>query len=392
MGEEQRLGNRQLFPSLEAKAYVNHAAVSPPSQVVVTAVNKVLSDYSRWGLEAVFPWVDQREELRRDLSFLINCQPQEIAFIANTTTGMIHIANCLQWNAGDKILLFDGEFPSNVIPWQQAARQFDLDIRFVSTETFRLQPNQALEDVESILQQGVRLVAVSAVQFQTGFRMPLVEIGELCRRYGALFFVDGIQGCGIVPIDVQQMQIDFLSCGSHKWLMGIEGCGFLFVRDNVIAQLHPQTAGWMSQEDTFDFLLEGEGLMRYDKPFKSNASFVEGGAVSVAGFAGLHASVKILLALGIEEIHAHVNSYITDLEKGLQNLGFQSLRCDHGRSGILSVYPPVKLLPSEVTSKLSSAGIACSMPDGKLRFSPHWPNSSSEISFVVSACRKLLTK
>ena len=385
-----RFGSRDIFPLLAPKVYVNHAAVSPPSTVVVNAINNVLTDYSTWGLEAVFPWADQREELRSDIANLINAQPQEIGFIGNTTAGMIHIANCLRWKKGDRIVLFDGEFPSNVIPWRQAAERFAFSVQYLSTEPFRQNSQQGLFALEQILQKGVRLVAVSAVQFQTGLRMPLVEIGSLCRQYGALLFVDGIQACGMVPLDVQKMSIDFLSCGSHKWLMGIEGCGFLFVRNTVMGQLFPQTVGWLSHENPFDFLTEGEGLMRYDKPFKSNASFIEGGAVAVAGFAGLSASIKLLQNLGCLQIYKHVTSYLNELEDGLLNLGFQSLRCSHGYSGILSVIPPKKLPPSEVTAFFAAAGIACSMPDGKLRFSPHWPNSSPEIPLIIDACQRLL--
>ena len=392
MPVEPSFGCRDFFPLLRPKVYVNHAAVSPPSVVVVDAVNKVLTDYATWGLEAVFPWADQREELRGDISNLINAKPHEIGFIGNTTTGMIHVATCMQWKKGDRIVLLDGEFPSNVIPWQQAAERFALSIEFLATETFRLQPTQGLAALERFLQQGVRLVAVSAVQFQTGFQMPLESIGFLCRKYNALLFVDGIQACGMVPLDMQKMHIDFLSCGSHKWLMGIEGCGFLFIRDAVLTELFPQTAGWLSPENPFDFLTEGEGLLRYDKPFKSNASFVEGGAVAVAGFAALSASIKTLQKLGVLKIYEHVTSYLDELEAGLLHLGFQSLRRSHGLSGILSVIPPKKLPPSKVTSFFASLGIACSMPDGKLRFSPHWPNSTREIPLIVETCRSLFDK
>ena len=384
------LGDRGLFPSLSQPVYINHASVSPPSVVVVDAINKALLDYAKWGLDGIFPWIDQREVLRADIAKLIKAKSEEIGFIPNTTTGMIHIANCLQWKREDRIVLLHGEFPSNVIPWQQVANRFHLKVEFVQADDFRVSADRTLSQLEDLLKKGVRLLAVSAVQFQTGFQMPLSQLGKLCRRYDTLFFVDGVQACGAVPIDVHQFNIDFLSCGSHKWLMGVEGCGFLFIRQGCLPQLKPYTAGWLSHENTFDFLMQGSGLMRYDKPFKPNASFVEGGAVSVIGFAGLGASVKLLLELGVENIFSHINSYLDILEQELTDLGFVSLRSQQGRSGILSVENPTKRTVEEVTKILGKNGIACSMPDGKLRFSPHWPNAFHEIEMVVHAVRCLL--
>ena len=172
--------------------------------------------------------------------------------------------------------------------------------------------------------------------------------------------------------------------------MGVEGCGFLFIRNACLKQLEPYTAGWISHENTFDFLTEGEGLLRYDKPFKSNASFVEGGAVSVIGFAALGASVKLLLELGVENINSHINSYIDVLEEKLIELGYVSLRSQQGSSGILSVGLSTEKTPDEIIKKLGESGISCSMPDGKLRFSPHWANSLDEIPAIISGCHRLL--
>src|SRR5699024_5338312 len=149
--------------------------------------------------------------------------------VANTSAGVLAIAQGLDWHRGDRIVLFDGEFPTNVTPWQQAARRHDLELVWLRAEDFRADRAAALERFERELERGVRLVALSAVQFTTGQRMPLEAMGALCRAHGTEFFVDAIQAVGIVPLDVEAMHVDYLASGSHKWLMAPEGIGFLYV-------------------------------------------------------------------------------------------------------------------------------------------------------------------
>src|SRR5262249_35889129 len=160
----------------------------------------------------------------------------------------------------------------------------------------------ALERLRAELDRGARLVAVSAVEFQTGLRMPLAEMSALAHARGAELFVDAVQACGIVPIDVQAEGIDYLSCGSHKWLMGVEGCGFLYARADRAAALRPNVAGWLSHEDAAGFLLRGEGLLRYDRPIKKSIDLIEGGNVNTAGFAGLEASLDLIQQIGVPAI------------------------------------------------------------------------------------------
>lgn len=218
-----KIGERALFPNLEARAYLAHAAISPASRPVQEAVAAVLDAYGRRGAGALLEWLPVRERLRQRLARLIQARPQDLALVPNTTHGVLDIALCFPWNPGDRVLTFQGEFPANVTPWMQAG----VEVSFLPLP--RVRNPEILSALEAELEQGVRLVAVSAVQFQTGLAMPLREMGALCRRYGAALFVDAIQAAGVVPLDVQAAGIDFLTCGSHKWLMGMEGSGFLYV-------------------------------------------------------------------------------------------------------------------------------------------------------------------
>lgn len=381
------LGSRDLFPKLEAAVYANHASLSPPSTAVRDAVEATLEGYALRGMTWYVEEVERRERLRGALGNLVGAASDQIGLVANTTAGVLAVALGLPWRRGDRVLVFDGEFPTNITPWQQAARRHELELVWMQSDDFRTDRPVALERFEDHLKQGVRLVAVSAVQFTTGQRMPLEAMGELCRAYGAELFVDAIQAAGVVPLDVDRMGIDYLACGSHKWLMAPEGTGFVYVAPRCASSLEPDVAGWLSHEDAFAFLTRAPGELRYDRPFQAGARMAEAGTPNTLGAAGLEASLGLLTRLGIGAIFEHVQAWQDLVEPGLVERGFESARMidPEGRSGILSVRPQDPALAPLWAQALTERGIACASPDGWLRFSPHWPNAISEADRVLAA-------
>ena len=318
------------------------------------------------------------------LETLIGASPGEVALTANTSRGVSDVALCLPWNKGDRILCFRGEFPTNVTPWQRAAELYELEVEMIDADAFRTEPDKAWEALDGALARGVRLVAVSAVQFSTGFVMPLEEIARRSKQTGAELFVDAIQACGIVPIDVAKMGIDYLACGSHKWLMGMEGIGFVYARADLAAALRPRVAAWLSHEDPVSFLLEGAGHLRYDRAIRSSIDFVQGGAQNAVGAAALEASLDLIVQLGPKNILAHVNELLDQVEPTLIELGFQSVRVAEGaRSGILSAKPPPGVDLKELYAEVMGLGVSVAMPDGFIRVAPHWPNAIDEAEQIT---------
>ncbi len=387
------LGSRELFPSLAATAYLSHAAISPPSTLVMRAVQSVLEDFGERGVSAFMRWAEQRLSLRNKLARLIGAPEGSIALTSGTTRGLLDIASCLPWRSGDRVVLFEGEFPANVTPWLHAARSFGAVPVFLALP----RPSGAtdftefFERLEAELRLGVRLVAVSAVQFQTGLRMPLAEMSRLCHAYGAELCVDAIQVRGVAPIDVVREGIDYLACGAHKWMLGVEGVGFVYVKPEARAALVPRVAGWLSHEDGERFLFAGKGLLRYDRPLKQSVAFLEMGSANVVGAAALEAGVDVILGLGVEVIFGHVDRYLQVLEAGLAARGLECLRSARPeyRSGILSLDVPgdqgVRL-----HAALRDEGIVASLPDGFLRFAPHFANSLGEVPLVLDAIDRAL--
>lgn len=387
------LGDRFLFPDLSCTAYLAHAAIAPLSTSVLERIGEVSAAYARGGMAGFGEWAPRLGQVRRGLAGLIGASPSEIGFVSNTTHGVIDIAFGLPWNEGDRVLLFEAEFPANVTPWQQAAEEFQLELCWHSLEPFHRSAEEGLAELERALERGLRLVAVSAVQYKTGLRMPLPEMAALCHRYEAELFVDAIQAVGATPVDVS-CGVDYLSSGSHKHLMGAEGAGFLYVAERCAAECHPRLAGWLSHEDPIEFLIRDEPKLRYDNPLKSGARAFEIGTSNVLGIAALGASVELLGQLGVGAIHTHVNVYLDALEAGLCARGFASYRAPTpaARSTLLSVATPEGIPPTRLSAEIGKRGVVCNTPDGLVRFSPHWPNHPDEVPDVLDAIDQALAE
>jgi cysteine desulfurase / selenocysteine lyase len=381
-----RLGDRGAFPALDSVAYLNYAAVAPVAAPVREAVDAVLADYAARGSGAFSPMLRMRERVRDRFARLIGAEPSEIAFVQNTTAGVMDVAFGLRWKPGDRVVCFEGEFPANVVPFLRAAETFNLEVDFLSLAPFARSHEEGLAALDAHLaRRPARLVAVSSVQFQTGLAMPVAAMGELAHRHGARLFVDAIQALGVVPLDVAH--VDFLSASGHKWLLGIEGLGFLYAKRDAMNEIVPRLAGWLGHEGATDFLFKGPGLLDYARPLKRDAEVFETGTSSQLCVAALDASLTMLEGLGIPSIFEHVQRYHEALEPELVARGFRSLRAPAaaGRSGILAFVPPEGASAPALVRKLLSAKIHAASPDGNLRFAPHFANSLDEIENVVAA-------
>jgi cysteine desulfurase/selenocysteine lyase len=377
-----RLGDRSSHPLLRVPVYANFAGMSPLSTPVRAAIDGAIATLEAQGAAAGWGLLSARDALRERAARLVGVRPDEIGLVPNTTTGVRAIAFGLRWRPGARVIGFEGEFPANVTPWQQAAAMAGGSVTMLPLRPWFDAVDEGLAALERALAQGgVLAVAVSAVQFSSGLRMPLARMAEVCHRHGALLAVDAIQACGVVPIDCQAEGIDALACGGHKWLGGAMGIGFLAIREHAMAQLEPRLAGWTSHEDTASFLLAGPGHLRYDRAIRRRADFVEDGGSAIALVPGLVAAIDILLELGVPAIFDHVQGWIDAAEAQLCACGFTSLRAREpsARSGILGVVPPAGVDVVALHQALERRGVACAIPDGVLRFAPHWSNHIDEI-------------
>lgn len=388
-----RLGDRTLFSDLEFSAYFAHAAISPVARPVRLMTERFVADVARRGAASFLDWEQERSRLRARFATLLGVLPHQIALTAGTTHGISALALGLPLRKGDEIVGFEGEFPANVIPYQKAAELAQGKLSLLEKPDPRAQDarDRILAGVEARLRAGARYVAVSAVQFQTGYRMPLAELGALCKRYDAFLLVDAIQAVGVVPLNVKELDFDALFVGSHKWLLGLEGAGMLFCSDRLRQQISPPTMGWLSLTGGEAFLFEGPHRLRYEGDLHPNARVFEGSTANAIGLAALSAGLSICEALGPATIYDHVQGLHDALETALEPLGLRSLRAvePDARSCILSFELPSHLALTEVARGLRERGVMVSTPDGLLRFAPHFSNSLDEVPLVAASMSEL---
>lgn len=386
-GPLAQLGRRDLFTTLQAQAYLAHAGISPISDPVRTAMREVVDRACAHGVAAFGNNLEIRAELRGRLASLIETEPENLGFVLNTGHGLAAIATALPLRPGDRIALMEGEYPSNVSVFQQIARRTGASVVWLKAGDFAVDTEAALGVLAHELARGLRLVAVSAVQFSSGLQMPLERIGSLCRHYGTWFSVDAVQALGAVPLSMGKLPVDFMACGAHKWLMGAEGAGFVYVHPAAMERLQPVLVGHMSHRGAMEVLLGDPEQLHYQRPLLTKPEVFEGGMLSSVGLAALNAAVGLIQSIGVSAVFDHLQAYHDRLEPLLLERGFVTLRSQQSeqRSGMLCLRPPAGVHAGLLAAGLAARGVYVSSPDGVVRFAPHWPNDLNEVPCVVQA-------
>ena len=388
-----RLGASDAFDGLEG-VYVNHSGMSPLPNVARAQMARALelmSSDPQWSRG-----MEQRERLRARLASLLGMESHHVGFVQNTTAAAHHVAFELDWGAGESLVLVEGEYPSNVIPWLKAARLFDVQVHWLPAWSPQTHGGW-MAALEALLKaHDVRLIALSSVAFQTGWRLPLSTIAATLKKASphTLFYGDIIQGCGVAPLNMANDGLDAAGCGGHKWLMGTDGAGFLVLNDRIRAQMVPRLVGAGSGQDGMPYLSEGRGHLRYDVAPQQGASYVEGGSQNSLGYMALEASLKILMGLGVEQIHAHVrglhellHEHVSELHPGVVPLWSDDSA--HRAGGYCCKVDDASLLKA-LYEGLLARDVTASMPDGHLRISPHWHNDAQDMARVARALQDVL--
>jgi cysteine desulfurase / selenocysteine lyase len=365
---------RQLFPAAQKYVYLNSAAVSPMPTVTVEAVNKQLRDVSENGTVNMQDWLDTKKRCRHLVAEMLKVRPEQIAFMRNTSDGFSTVANGLDWAEGDNIVTFAKEFPSNYYPWRRIRDVFGVELRTVPERDGRIDVDEFI----SLIDSNTKLVAISAIQFNSGFRADLERIGRATRKVHALFAVDIIQAFGVIPFDMHAQYVDVACGGSHKWLFSPEGCGIIYLSDRARAQIKPTLVGWISVETPWDF-------NDYEQNWKPNALAWESGTGGSALFYGLEQSLRILYGLGAEKIQLYLEGLTDYLCELLTEKDYQiiSSRKECEKSQIVSLMPKAGQTSSEVAADLQGKNIIISPRGERLRIAPHIFNNQADIERLI---------
>ena len=369
---------RTQFPVTRQWAFLDHAAVAPLPSPAVRALEEFARSLADHGVAAVRDWVARIAAVRELSARLINAPtPEDVYFVPNTTYGIGVVAEGLPWQAGDNVVLPADEYPSNQYPWMNLATR-GVEVRTVASRGSRIE----VADIRAAMNDRTRVLAVSAVEFASGFRTPLDDLGTVCQERGVFFFVDAIQALGVFPVDVQRTPIDALAADGHKWLLGPEGAGIGYIRREWAHRLHPIGVGANSvvrplAYSTIDFTL------------KPHAGRWEGGAYNVPGITAFGASLELLLAAGTGNVEARVLELTDYLCDRAPSAGLEvfSSRAAAEKSGIVSLVKP-GTHPAAIQKACKEAGIIVNTRADRTRVSPHAYNTEDELDRFLDVARR----
>ena len=376
-----------LFPITREWAYLQNASIGPLAAPVVAAVKDVVHSQSTQGTEEYASWLDMVESVRQRVATLLLVDPANLSFVRNTAEGLARVAFGLPWSAGDNVVTYAGEYPTNVLPWM-ALRDQGVELRLASGSGGRI----TVDDLTGYVDARTRLVALSSVQFATGYRLDVDAIGAFCRERRILFSVDAIQHLGVLPFDVARSPVDFVTAGAHKWLLAPAGSGVFYVNPEAADRLRVVEVGYAGMRN---YSINDE-LLDFRLDFRSTAQRFEGGLQAFGPIAGLGAAAELLLGFGIDAISDHVLALTDRAVEGLTDAGATVLspRSSLGeRSGIVSfVHPRVPAL--EIKSFLAARHVSISVRvvEGRhvVRISPHLYNTVDEIDAFLALLKELV--
>jgi len=370
---------RDLFPGTRELVYFNAAAQCLLPEPVAERMHAVARRQCERGITAYPKDMRTIEDTRGAAARLIGARSEDVAFTANTVDGVARIAEGLDWREGDEVLLNDLEFPANVYPWAAQQRR-GVRLRFVESGAGRVDA----ESLVAAIGPRTRVLAVSHVQFSTGYRVDLAVLAEACRAKGVLLFVDAIQSLGVVELNVQETPVAALAVDGRKWLMGPTGCGLLYVAPQWQERIHSSVIGARSVSNHDDLLqyrrwLDPEGRLDLDSRLRDGAGRFEGGYPSVVGVAGLGAALELGERIGRARIRERIAVLVARCVERVAQAGLEvhGPRSADERAGIVSFRIPGD--PLEVFRRLHRQGYSIALREGRLRLAPHVYNSDDEV-------------
>ena len=372
---------RSLMPITETHAYFDHAAVAPLSAGAAEQIRRYAQQISELG-DTVWPFWNQNSQiLRQKAASLMHCDSSDICIVPNTTTGINLVAEGWPWQAGDSVVIPDGEFPSNLFPWlNQQSR--GVEVRVVPRRDSAVLIDDLLDHVD----ETTRIIAVSWVGYATGYRIDIDELVRRAHQRGVCVFVDAIQGLGMYPLDLKETPVDFLAADGHKWLLGPEGVGVAMIRRDHVTKLRAGNVGWASVKNSHN----------YNEPkldLREDASRFESGSANMVGIAALAASMDIFVrvksAHGANAIADRVMNLADELHEKLRAHGAKSNKHDAkvNQSSIVNFQVP-GWEPVRFREMALKENVVLSCRGTGIRASIHAYNNSADIDRLVEVVAK----
>jgi selenocysteine lyase/cysteine desulfurase len=319
------------------------------------------------------------EDCRTLAARLIGAEANEIALLGPTSLGLSLVARGLPWEPGDEVVYYGDDYPANVYPWRAL---ISCGVKAVALKPEH--PGVITWDlVEAALTPKTKLVSLASCHFLSGYRPDIDGIGAKLHERGVLFCVDAIQTLGAFPFTTRN--VDFLAADSHKWLLGPAGAGIFYVGAHVQEMLIPALLG--SLNVTSPNFIAQEELVYVD-----GARRYEPGCMNLVGICGMHASMQLLLEIGVDEIGLRLLNLRRYFLERARALGYQLMLEEwdtsdaasrNHRSGIITLCHPEHDMET-VGQRLIDNSIRVSLRHNRagnafIRFSPHFYCTEPEL-------------
>lgn len=334
---------RDLFPAATNLTYFANNGLAPLPRPVIEAVRGALDGLQGAGIAATYLVAPKVfAEARAKTARLLGCDPEEIGFCRNTSEGIVWTSESIRWEPGDEVLVYQGEYPTVVYPFMMKESE-GVKVVVRPQQERRITPAM----VERDLAPRTRLLAISFVQFDSGFRADLERIGALCRANETVLLVDAIQGLGALPLDVRACNVDFLAAGTHKWLLGLQGLGIYYVRRDLLPELRPVHIALSSMVHGDDPEFPNQ---EYVVDVKKDASRFEEGTRNYIGLVALNAALDLIAEIGVDTIAARIKQLTDIMLEGAVERGAEvvSPRGPGEWSGIVLWRPPASRPAKEI--------------------------------------------
>lgn len=363
---------RSLFPHLDTdQVYFNHAAIGPWSKLVLDRIAEYSTQRSG-GMVENFPFfLEKNASARAKLAKLLGAETSRLAWIDNVSNGLNILANGIDWQTGDRIILNDIEFPSNVYPFLNLQR-LGVEIDIVKSHNGVVD----VGDIENAITPKTKLVSISLVQFLSGYRADIDAIGSLCKEKGIIFCVDAIQAAGVVEVDVAKSQIDFLCGGTQKWLMSSQGLSYIYLTEELQSRITQKNVGWASVNDAWN-------LLDYNLSLKSSAERFQNGTINVLGVCLFDASLDLFLCYGMNNVESRILENTEYFISKLVEIGIEPILKNIEKKNRAGIVTFKHERSNEIFEHLQSKRIFGAVRQGMIRFSPHFYNTKEEIDLVI---------
>ena len=370
---------RSLFPRLEKEIYLNAAGMMPLSNFSQSGLLKYQKLNQLGYRYGEGEYVSKmRKEIRGLFAALINAKESEVGFIENTKSGeQIALGAVDNIKPNGNIVASDLNFPPslhNLVGLKKAGR----DVRIVRAENWKT----SLQKMKAAIDKNTAIVALTLVSNINGHIEDIAELAECAHKHNAIVYADIIQAAGIVSIDVQKLGIDIAACSSYKWLYGVHGAGFIYVKE--------QHQGTRIKDQRFPGFFKHNYVPWVDQPDPSkeaipyrepvDATRYQAGHISYLGYCAAYEGLQFINKIGTEQLLAHSVKLNQRLNSKIDHQLYQCISPHVEESPIITFKFAANI---DVKSKLKEANIIASVGQNRLRISPAIYNNESDIDYLV---------